>query len=92
MSSAACLTLPSYREGLPLVVLEAMQVGVPVVATPVGGVPEVVRDDVEALLVAPGEPAALAAALSRVVADSALVARLVEAAGNVWRPNTASPH
>ena len=57
-----------------------MQVGVPVVATPLGGVPEVVRDDVEALLVAPGEPAALAAALSRVVADSALVARLVEAA------------
>ena len=80
LSAAACLTLPSYGEGLPLVVLEAMQVGVPVVATPVGGVPEVVRDDVEALLVAPGEPAALAAALSRVIADRALVARLVEAA------------
>jgi glycosyltransferase involved in cell wall biosynthesis len=56
--------LPSlFGEGLPMVVLEAMAHGVPVIGTKVEGVPEAVRADVDGLLVPPGEPAALAEAV-----------------------------
>ena len=58
--------LPSlFGEGLPMVVLEAMAVGVPVVATRVEGVPEALRDGVEGLLAAPGDPADLARTILR---------------------------
>jgi len=60
--------LPSlFGEGLPMVVLEAMSAGLPVVASAVSGVPEAVRDGVEGLLVEPANPAALAAAIQRFV-------------------------
>ncbi len=63
--------LPSlFGEGLPMVVLEAMSAGLPVVASAVPGVPEAVRDGVEGLLVEPGDAAALAAAIERLVAGN----------------------
>ena len=76
LASAACLALPSHAEGLPLAVLEAMISGVPVVATHVGGIPEAVRDGREALLVAPGDVAALAQAIGRMLDDEQLARRL----------------
>jgi glycogen(starch) synthase len=60
--------------------LEALAVGCPVIATAVGGVPEVVRDGENGLLVPPRDPAALAAAIARFFGDPELRARLSEAA------------
>lgn len=64
-----CLVLPSWSENLPCVILEALCVGVPVVATTVGGVPEVI-DDHNGRLVPPGDAAALADALRDVLAGA----------------------
>lgn len=73
------LALPSYDEGLPRVVLEAMAMRVPVVASAVGGVPEAVEDGVTGILVPPGDSESLAAALAQVLDDPELAARLGEA-------------
>ena len=68
------------RDGLPTVLLEAMALGTPCVATPVTGIPEVVRDGETGLLVPERDPAALAAALGRLLDDGALRTRLAEQA------------
>jgi glycosyltransferase involved in cell wall biosynthesis len=69
------------RDGLPNVLVEAMACGLPVVTTPVSGIPELVRDGVNGLLVPPDDPDAVAAALHRLFADRALAERL----GNAGR-------
>ncbi len=66
--------LSSLREGLPNVVLEAMALEVPVVATRVNGVPRLVQDGTNGLLVEAGDPAPLAAALDRLLGDAAMQA------------------
>jgi glycosyltransferase involved in cell wall biosynthesis len=71
------LVTPSiWEEPLGLVVLEAMACGVPVVASSVGGIPEIVQHDVNGLLVKPGDPDALACAITRIIGDSRLRGRL----------------
>jgi glycosyltransferase involved in cell wall biosynthesis len=72
--------LTSLWEGLPLVLLEAMAAGVPVVSTRVGGIPEVIGHEREGLLVPPSDPDAVAAALRRVLGDAALAGQLRQAA------------
>jgi glycosyltransferase involved in cell wall biosynthesis len=67
-------------EGQPLVVLEAMSTGLPILSTRHRGIPDTVRDGEEAVLVAPGDPDALAGAIRRLRADPALRARLAAAA------------
>jgi glycosyltransferase involved in cell wall biosynthesis len=76
--------LPSRYEGLPLVVLEAMEAGVPIVATDVGSVREVVIDGETGLLVPPDDAQALAAALLRLLRDADLRSRLAQRARSVW--------
>jgi glycosyltransferase involved in cell wall biosynthesis len=77
---AAVVVLPSYREGLPLCVLEAMAHGRPVVATAVGGIPELVEDGVTGFLVEPGDVTGLRAAIERLLADPVLRKRMGRAA------------
>jgi len=72
--------LPSAWENFPHTVVESLAVGSPVIATAVGGVPEVVHDGENGLLVAPGDPVALADAIGRFFGDDALRAKLSEAA------------
>ena len=71
--------LPSRSEGLGLVLVEAMAAGRPVVATRVGGIPEVVVDGETGFLVEPEDAGALAGAIARVLGDPALAFRLGEA-------------
>ncbi len=66
------VALPSYTEGLPVVVLEAFAARVPVVATAVGGTPEVVEDGLSGYLVPAGDPEALARRVGDVLRDEAL--------------------
>ncbi len=80
LGAAPVFVLASTSEGLPMALLEAMARGQAIVATEVGGVPDVVDQETEALLVPPGEPAALARAISRLVEDAELRRRLGEAA------------
>lgn len=80
LAAADLWTMPSLSEGLPLALLEAMMAGLPIVSSAVGGIPEVVRDGKEALLVPSEDPAALAGAIARLLDDAALRATLGRAA------------
>lgn len=79
-TGADIFVLSSLWEGCPNVVLEAMAHGVPVVATAVGGVPELVEHEASGLLVPPRDPKAFADALGRLVADAELRAVMGNAA------------
>jgi glycosyltransferase involved in cell wall biosynthesis len=76
LENAAVFALPSYDEALPMSLLEAMSAGVPVIASPVGGIQEAVVDGVTGFLVAPGDTQTLERLLRRMLMDKALAARL----------------
>jgi N-acetyl-alpha-D-glucosaminyl L-malate synthase BshA len=77
LAGSAVLVLPSRKEGFGLVILEAMRSGIPVVATRVGGIPEIVKDGKNGLLVEKEDPSALAEAIIKVLEDEALRSRLI---------------
>jgi glycosyltransferase involved in cell wall biosynthesis len=79
-AQADAFCLPSFAEGVPVVLMEAMASGLPVVATRIMGVPELVEDGVSGLLVAPGRPSVLADALARLAVDPTLAQSLGAAA------------
>jgi glycosyltransferase involved in cell wall biosynthesis len=79
LAAAAVFVLPSWWEGQPLVLQEALRAGAAIVATRVGGIPDLVGDDA-ALLVAPGDAPGLAAAVRSVLTDVPLASRLRTAA------------
>jgi glycosyltransferase involved in cell wall biosynthesis len=85
MQRASVFVLPSYAEGMPMSLLEAMAAGVPTVSTAVGSVPEVVNDGVNGFLIAPGDTAALERLLSRLLRDVELRAKVAAAARETVR-------
>ena len=84
------LILPSLTEGLPNILLEGLAVGTPVVATRVGGVPELVKDQETGLLVAPADSIAIAAAVRSILDDDHLAAKLAQNGYN-WVRREFSP-
>ena len=83
MAAFDVFALPTQREALGTVFIEAAAMGVPVIGGNVGGVPETMQADVTGLLVPPRDPAALAAALERLLADPGL-RRSMGRAGRDW--------
>ena len=79
MGSLDVLVVPSLTEGSPLVTLEAMSAGIPIIASAVGGIPDQVLHGRDGLLVPPGDPGAIAEALISLLRDSARARRLGEA-------------
>jgi glycosyltransferase involved in cell wall biosynthesis len=75
-----CMIQPSLTEGTPNAVLEALCLNVPVIATAVGGVPDLIANEDNGLLVPPSDVASLALAMERIVLDSGLRRRLADAA------------
>ncbi|HKU17136.1 MAG TPA: glycosyltransferase family 4 protein [Steroidobacteraceae bacterium] len=76
LASADAFVLPSYAEGLPMALLEAMAWGLPVICSDVGSIPEHVHEGVEGILVQPGNIAQLAGAIQQVVQDDVLRTRM----------------
>jgi len=80
LSEAAVFVLPSYHEGLPMAILEAMAHGIPVISTRVGGIPEAIEDGKEGILIVPGDVVALTAGIERLLKDPVLRIRMGKAA------------
>lgn len=77
---AEVFVLPSYNEGLPMALLEAMAWGLTPLVTPVGGIPQLITDHENGVMVQPGAVPALSAALATLVCDAELRAQMAEAA------------
>lgn len=81
LDESLCLVLPSYQETSPMVIAEAMARGVPVISTTVGGIPNLIRDKDDGILVAPGDVEAIANALDRLAID-----------GTLWKKYSSNGH
>lgn len=87
LAASDVFALSSHFEGFPVAIMEALAMGLPVVATKVGGIPQVVEHEIHGLLVEPGDVAGLAAAIVRLVNDPQMRSSMSEAAkaaGNVF--------
>lgn len=79
-AAADIFCLPSFAEGVPVVLMEAMAMGIPCVTTNITGIPELIRDGIDGLLVAPSDVDALVEALRKLMDDNALCQRLASSA------------
>lgn len=76
LKSTDILVLPSYNEGLPIAILEAMSAGIPVISTSVGGIPDAISDGDEGFLIEPGDVMALSDSMRKIINDNSLLNRL----------------
>ena len=76
LNKASIFVLPSFNEGMPMGIIEAMSIGLPVVSTAVGGIPELVSDQETGLLVSPGNSEELTEALTKIIEDEELAENL----------------
>ncbi|BAY20657.1 group 1 glycosyl transferase [Calothrix sp. NIES-2100] len=86
LADADVFILPSYNEGLPMAILEAMAWGLPVISTPVGGIPELVVPQKNGLLVTPGDVENLSQAMQTLIANETLRLAMGEAARETVAP------
>src|SRR5882724_2452905 len=77
---ATLFVLPSHSEGLPVALMEALASGIPCVSTPVNGIPEIIQNGVNGLLIPPGDPQALAEAIATILNDRGLRSSMAAAA------------
>ena len=77
VKSSDIFIMPSRYEGTPIALLEAGSLGIPIIASNVGGIPELVQDQTDALLVPPDDPQALARAVTRLITDKKLAETLI---------------
>lgn len=80
LDEATLYCLPSYNEGLPMGVLEAMEAGLPIVSTPIGGIPDAVTPGKEGALITPGDVSGLAQALKELLTQPAMAQQQGQAA------------
>lgn len=92
IAAADLFALPSLSEGVPMVILEAMCVKTPIVATHVGGVPEILTHERTALLVDAGNPEQLRHACDQMLSDRAMAGRLAKSAQTYVRENLSAEH
>jgi len=92
LAASDAFVLPSFAEGVPISLMEAMACGVPVIATRIAGIPEMIRDGIDGLLIAPGSETELEAAISRLMDDPALRSRLRMAGPRRIRERYNLPH
>jgi glycosyltransferase involved in cell wall biosynthesis len=85
LDQADIFVLPSYNEGLPMAVLEALSAGLPVISTPVGGIPEVVREGENGFLIHPGDIAGLADRLETLIENPVLRLKMGERSREICR-------
>ena len=88
LANADAFVLPSYNEGLPMSLLEAMAAGLPVLSTPVGGIPEVVEHGVNGLIAEAGNIRSIADSMLALADDADRRTRLGAAAEKLFRPDT----
>lgn len=83
LNEADAYVLPSYNEGLPISILEAMSYGLPIISTKVGGIPEILKDGVNGFIMEPGDKAALKSAIDALLNDPDLRKRMGTASSNM---------
>jgi glycosyltransferase involved in cell wall biosynthesis len=92
LAASDLCVMASLDEGMPLAIIEAQASGVPVVTTDVGGIPEIVENEVTALLVPPNDAVALGDAIRRVMLDETLARQLVERSRSTVQRYGIEPH
>jgi glycosyltransferase involved in cell wall biosynthesis len=80
LEQAQVYVLPSYNEGLPVSIIEAMGYSLPVISTRVGGIPELIRDGTDGILINAGDQVALSEALTKLASNGTLRSRMGESA------------
>ncbi|MFH0824230.1 MAG: glycosyltransferase family 4 protein, partial [Pseudomonadota bacterium] len=75
---AGAFALPSYQEGMPISIIEALRAGVPVISSPVGGIPDMIEDGVSGILIPPGRPDLIAEAVLSLKHNAGLRAALAQ--------------
>lgn len=86
LNSSDIFILPSYVEGLPVSILEAMSYKMPIISTPVGGIPEIVKDNINGYLIKPGDKNGLSWAINDLINNPSKIAQMGDESYNLVSP------